>query len=161
MRLDRRILLTYFALGALFGACLCFSAKADDIVTVGFGPSLNGNTHPQEFALGYEKTFGELSIYTHCGAIFEQETNGYCAVVLGVHIETPSGIFTRAGVGPAYVLRTSDRLSSHGNANIVVAVGVYNGHAFGDLEYGHLSNAGLVPPNLGDDHALAQIGWRF
>lgn len=136
-------------------------AHADDLVTVGFGPSLNGTTNPKELALGYEKTWSELSLYNHCGAIFQDPLNGYCAVTVGVHIETPSGLFTRATVGPAYVMRLNDRISSHWNANIVVAVGVYQGQAFFDLEYGHLSNAGFVPPNLGDDHALAQIGWRL
>lgn len=135
---------------------------ADDIATVGFGPSLNGNTNPKEFALGYEKTWGEVALYSHCGAIFEQLTNGYCSTGLGVHIETPSGLFTRATVGPAYVLKISEpRLSSHWNANIVFAIGAYQGNAFFDVEYGHLSNAGVVPPNLGDDHALAQIGWKI
>ncbi len=151
------------------GACLFLAivlmpatcARADDIITVGFGPSLNGTTNPKEFALGFEKTWGEFSLYTHCGLLFEGETNGYCAVLVGVHIETPAGVFTRAGVGPAYVAHTSDRISSNVNANISVAVGVYQGPAFAAIEYGHLSNAGAVPPNLGDDHALAQIGYRF
>jgi hypothetical protein len=138
------------------------AASADDFATVGFGPSLNGTTNPKELAVGYEKTWSELSLYNHCGAIFEAELNGYCSVTVGVHIETPSGIFTRATVGPAYVMRISQpRISSHWNANIVVAVGVYQGRAFFDVEYGHLSNAGWVPPNLGDDHGLAQIGYRF
>jgi hypothetical protein len=137
------------------------TVHADDIVTVAFGPSLDGTTNPKEFALGYEKTWAELSLYTHCGAIFEADLNGYCAVTVGVHIETPSGLFTRATVGPAYVARMNERLSSHFNFNLVFAVGAYQGPAFFDIEAGHLSNAGLWPPNLGDDHALAQIGYRF
>lgn len=149
--------------GILLGTLVIhWAAHADDIVTIGFGPSLDGTTNPKELALGYEKTWGELSLYTHCGALFESETNGYCAVLIGVHIETPAGVFTRLSVGPAYVLHISDpRISSNLNANIVAALGVYQGPAFGGLEFGHISNAGAVPPNLGDDHGLVQIGWRF
>lgn len=134
---------------------------ADDIGTVAFGPSLDGSTNPKEFALGYEKTWSELALYTRCALLFESETNGYCSVGIGVHIETPSGLFTRATVGPAYVANIDDRISSHLNANIVFAVGAYQGPAFFVIELTHVSNAGAALPNLGSDHALAQIGWRF
>lgn len=137
-------------------------AFADDIGSIGFGPSLDGTTNPKELALGYEKTWGEFGLLTHCGLLFESDTNGYCAIVPGVHIETESGIFVRAGVGPAYVAKISNpRISSHWNANIDFAIGVYQGPAVAYIELGHLSNAGAVLPNLGDDHALVGIGWKF
>lgn len=142
-------------------ACTCKTVRADDIVHVGFGPSLDGTTNPKEFALGYEKVWNEFSVFTHCGLLFESSTNGYCSIVPGVHIQTISGIFVRAGVGPAYVIHTSDRISSHLNANIDFMVGFYQGPAFFYAEGGHLSNAGWVPPNLGDDHVLVGIGWRI
>jgi hypothetical protein len=148
-------------LGVIILACLSSIAAADDLGTIGFGPSLDGTTNPKELALGYEKIWGEIGIYTHCGLLFENETNGYCAVVPGVHIETLSGIFVRAGAGPAYVLHTDNRISSHWNVNVDFALGVYRGSAYAFLEGGHISNAGLVPPNLGDDHGLIGLGWRF
>lgn len=70
-------------------------ARADDIINVGFGPSLDGTTNPKEFAVGYEKTWGEFGIFTHCGLLFESDLNGYCAIIPGVHIETASGIFSK------------------------------------------------------------------
>lgn len=155
-----RSFLTVF--GLLFTvACVSKAAKADDFIHIGFGPSLDGTTNPKEFALGYEKTWGEFGVFTHCGLLFESSTNAYCAALLGVHIETISGIFVRAGVGPAYVENISDRISSHWNANIDFMLGAYQGPAFFYAEGGHLSNAGLVPPNLGDDHLLVGIGWRL
>ena len=132
-----------------------------DVGTIGFGPSVDGTTNPKEFALGYEKTWGEFGLFTHCGLLFESETNGYCAIVPGVHIQTLSGIFVRAGVGPAYVINTDARISSHFNFNIDFMLGFYQGPAFFYGEAGHLSNAGLTPPNLGDDHLLIGIGWEL
>jgi hypothetical protein len=161
MRKSNVILVVVISLAWAVALLCSVSARADDIVSLGFGPSLHGFDKPKELSLGYEKTIAELSIYTHCGAIFESNLNGYCSIGVGVHIETPSGVFTRATVGPAYVMRINDRVSSHLNANIVVAVGVYQGSALFGIEFGHLSNAGWVPPNLGDDHLLAQIGYRF
>jgi hypothetical protein len=136
-------------------------SSSSDIIHVGFGPSLDGTTNPKEFAIGHEKVIGEFGLLSHCGLLFEGELNGYCAIVPGVHIETLSGIFVRAGVGPAYVLHTSDRISSHWNANIDFMLGFYQGWGLIYAEGGHLSNAGFVPPNLGDDHLLIGIGVRI
>lgn len=152
---------TSFLLFALTAFVLSSVAHADDIVHIGFGPSLDGTTNPKELALGHEKTWGEFSVLTHCGFLFEAALNGYCAVVPGIHVETPSGIFVRAGVGPAYVINTNDRISSHVNANIDFMAGVYQGWGYIYGEGGHLSNAGFVPPNLGDDHLLIGIGFKL
>ncbi len=143
-------------------ACTARVARADDIGYLSFGPSLDGTTNPKELALGFEKTWGELGLLTHCGLLFESGTNGYCAVPIGIHIETLSGVFVRAGVGPAYVFKISDpRISSHWNANIDFMMGFYQAWAFFFFEGGHISNAGVVPPNLGDDHALIGLGARL
>jgi hypothetical protein len=131
-------------------------AHAGDYVTLAFGPSVDGTTNPKLAAAGYEKTWGEFSIYSHCGALFEDPINPFCAVVPGVHIETVSGIFTRVGVGPALFTHTNSRLSSRPEFNISFALGlVQNGFIVG-LEGDHFSNGGLPlaspNPNLGDDH---------
>lgn len=137
-------------------------SQADVIGSVAFGPSLDGTTNPKEFALAVEKTWSEFGVLVNCGLLFESETNGYCSIVPGVHIETESGIFVRAGAGPAYVAKISNpRISSHWNVNINLSIGVYRGPAFAFLNAGHISNGGAVGPNLGDDHGLVGIGWRF
>ncbi len=137
-----------FVLAFIFFTCL--SAKADHI-TLGFGPSINGDVNPKMGSIGYEKIWGNISIKPRCGAIFSSPWNGWCSVVVSTRVETVSGFFMRTGLGPAYFQRTSDRLSSRGQINMVTAIGmVQAGYAVG-LEHNHFSNAGIVPPNPGSD----------
>lgn len=136
---------------------LCQSQARADNLSIGFGPSLDNNTHPQMLTIGHEKIWGEFSVYTHCGAMFESPWNPWCAVVPSVHIESTSGIFTRAGVGPALFGYTDDRLSSHFNFNISWTVGLTQNGWEAGLEADHFSNAGLWPPNLGSDHLCLVI----
>lgn len=132
---------------------LTSKAFADaDHITVAFGPSVNGNTNPKMGAVGYEKVLGNLSLKAHGGAVFSAPWNAFIAAVVSARVETPSGLFMRTGVGPAWFAHTDERLSSRGEFNISTAVGlVQDGFAVG-LEHDHFSNAGLVPPNLGSDH---------
>lgn len=140
-------------------------ARAGDYLTLGFGPSVDGETNPKMAALGYEKTWGEFSLYPHCGAMFEAQINGWCAIVPGVHVETTSGIFTRVGVGPSLFQHTDDRLSSNFEFNISFALGFIQGPVIVGIEGDHFSNAGLPivnpNPNLGSDHILLLIEIGF
>lgn len=127
-------------------------AFAVDHLTLAFGPSINGSVNPKMGAIGYEKVLGNLSLKAHCGAMFTEKWNPWCAAVVSARVETTSGLFMRTGVGPAYFGHTDDRHSSRGQFNISTAIGlVQNGFAVG-LEHDHFSNAGLVQPNLGSDH---------
>lgn len=129
-------------------------AFAVDHITVAFGPSINGTTNPKMGAIGYEKVLGNLSLKLHCGAIFSEKWNPWCALPISARVETASGLFMRTGVGPAFFKMTDERLSSRWQFNISTAVGlVQDGFAVG-LEHDHFSNAGLVPPNLGSDHIM-------
>ena len=143
-------------------AVLCAAIKSAhaDHLTAGFGPSLNGNTNPKYFSLGYEDMFSQSgSLLFQCGIFFEDVANvGNCSAVLSLRVQTPSGLFMRIGAGPGAITRTDDRLSSILEANIRYALGVT---AFGcdvGFEGSHWSNAGFVPPNLGRDFIGGFVG---
>jgi len=138
-------------------AFLAASTAHADNLSIAFGPSLDGDTHPHMLAVGHEKILGEVSIFSHCGIMFGSPWNPWCAVVPSVHIETLSGIFTRAGVGVAYFARTDDRVSSNVNANISWTVGLTQNGWEAFLEADHFSNGGLKPPNPGSDHVCLGV----
>lgn len=132
-----------------------------DHLTLLFGGSIENAPNPKLLKLGWEKVFDPASLHVACGAMFEGETNVECSAVLSMRVQTPGGVFARIGAGPAYVMHTDDRVSSNLNANIQAALGlIQNGYEVGAC-WDHLSNGGLVPPNLGRDFLGLCIGWQL
>lgn len=145
-------------------ACSRDGRAADDTkMTLGFGPSVDGQTNPKMFAAGLENDWGNFALYTHCGALFESPFNPFCALVPSARVQTPDGMFIRMGVGPAWFAHSDSRLSSHYEFNISAAWGYYQGTVEMGLEADHFSNAGLPianpNPNLGSDHILIYLGF--
>jgi hypothetical protein len=126
-------------------------ASADHLA-VSFGPSLNGGATPKLVQAGYEYLLTNGSLLATCGAMFEGgETIGTCSALVSARVQTPGGMFTRVGIGPAFITETDSRLSSIFEFNIQGAVGwTQNGWDIG-VVYNHYSNAGIWPPNFGRD----------
>jgi hypothetical protein len=158
MRKEVRLFWGIFAVLSCLGACSL--ARADDHINIALGPSLNGSTNPKFGSLGYEKTFGHGSLIAQCTAIFTAPIpTGACSLVLSARVQTPDGWFTRVGVGPGFVTRTDDRLSSIPEINIRYAFGIDEGGWEVGLEGAHWSNASIWGgPNLGRDFAGFFLG---
>jgi hypothetical protein len=75
----------------------------------------------------------------------------YTSAQWGYRVAMPWGLFVEAYVGPGWVAITDDRNSSHVNIFHDVGIGwLQHGWGLG-LGFKHISNAGVVPPNLGRD----------
>lgn len=142
---------------ALLLPSLC---QADHLV-LSFGPSLNGSAYPKLVTGGYEFTWETTSLVATCGAMFESGLKGVCSIVPSVRVETVGGIFTRVGVGPAFITGTDERLSSIFEFNIQYAIGITQSGWDVGLVGNHYSNAGIWPPNYGRDFLglLVDIGF--
>ena len=144
-------------LKSLWPILLIPAASHGNQLAISFGPSLDGGTNPKYAALGYEFLGAMSSLLGECGGMFESQTNEVCMIVLSARVQTPAGLFTRVGVGPAVVFHTDDRLSSVGEFSLQGMVGLAQGGWDIGAKFQHFSNAGIVPPNLGRDFILACV----
>ena len=87
----------------------------------------------------------------------DRRSSPYASFQWGYRVQMTWGLFFEAAVGPGYVHALDARSSSHVNIFHDLGVGwLQNGYGLG-LGFKHISNAGIVPPNLGRDF----LGVRF
>lgn len=87
----------------------------------------------------------------------ERHSSLFASAGGGYRVQLDSGLFFEAFLGPGFVHSTDAHSSSHIEIMHDINAGfMKDGFGIG-LGYKHISNAGLVPPNLGRDFA----GMRF
>lgn len=133
-----------------------------------YGLGLNGGTTDMKtFAFGYQSPLGLVFDYQLEGGMYVDNTEaqgliGYINADVGLSVISKSGIYAKIFFGPALITQPDDRLSSILEFNHDLEAGFVDkrGVSLG-VNYKHMSNAGLFPPNLGRDMLLLklQIPW--
>ena len=152
-------------IGLVIGALIIFwghNAHADS-VNIGFGPSMDGDTNPKYGSIEVEKDWGDFALVGNLTGIFAGPAFAVVSIIPSIKVVTPSGLFLRGGVGPAYTTQVNDRLSSPAQINIEMAGGLWNPMGEVGVKGDHWSNGSIVGggPNLGADTLQAYLGVHF
>ncbi len=132
---------------------------------------ISSNSYGDEFRLGLgmgvrdEPRLGHLDYIHNISGIFDAKAEAgysgemrYGGISVGIKA-TEGAFFVRYWIGPSLITTTDSYLSSQFQFNHDLEVGIKskNGIEF-MLGWKHMSNAGIVPPNLGRDWVGAGIG---
>lgn len=163
----KEIVFWTLALTALF--YVTSHAHAADY-SVKFGPGisnsrLTGST--KAFGLRYEDSiFYSLSYAAEMGGWVDNGGNGRSNSLLaklqvGVTPGMERGIFGKAFVGPCFLNATDTQLGGHGQFCTDIGLGLRDVFTFMDIDYGHISSAGLATPNKGRDYIMFEAGFHW
>jgi hypothetical protein len=149
---------------ALFaGAVKARAAELDATLGVGMGKSVLDKR-------AFER-FGTLGV-RYGGTSWKLQGNGgywlalqpgeqssvFGSVQGGVEVVGQSGTFAQVMFGPALVQNPDSKLAGHFQFHLAAGAGVKNSAGYGlAFIWNHLSNAGLVQPNMGRDLLTAQL----
>jgi hypothetical protein len=91
-----------------------------------------------------------------------QDLIGVVSASIGVNTESNSGFFLKVFFGPSLISQGDSRLSGNFQFNNDLELGIkgFNDFSIG-LDFKHISNAGLVPPNQGRDFLLLKLQFAY
>lgn len=139
-------------------------SQAGGMLSVGMGRGVLAHDPFERFAsIGY-KTGGELQFKAETGFYldYENETKmtGFASASGGYELTASDGKYVSAFLGPAAITQKDRKLGSLYQFQIDFGIGLKmdSGKALG-LRFIHLSNAGVVQPNIGRD--ILAVGVQF
>jgi hypothetical protein len=149
---------------AVIISLISLAAKADPYLKAGLG--LNNRLGiTKAFFIGNQSYLGKYFLWQVEGGGFvdinSKSSLGLISASFGVHA-TGSNFYAKFLIGPALMTGTDDRLSSLFEFNDDLEFGIKgkSGAEVG-VNYKHLSNAGLVGPNLGRDFLMLKVQLPF
>ncbi len=145
-------------------ALLTTPALADGGTYLKVGVGLNSDpSSVRTLFVGYQRPLTQLLFYQLELGALKDNHDAYGIRVLtsasiGVSTVSSSGIYIKVFFGPSFLSHPDDRLSGHFQFNNDFELGIKgtNDISIG-LNYKHISNAGIVMPNLGRDLLLIKI----
>lgn len=143
-------------------------SKADDY-SVRLGPGvINSRLSGKSKAFGLrresELELGFADAYEVGGYTDSRDDHKAAAMVkaqLGVRPGMEEGLFGKAFVGPCLISVRDKALGGYFQFCEDVGVGIRDQQTFIDVDYQHISSAGLESPNMGRDNIVFEAGMRF
>ena len=141
--------------------------QADSIVKYGLGvgsSAKNSNTEVKTISIAYqENAFGPIiyqlegGIWTDSRSDVKRKGSGFGDAGIGFNIDA-GNLYCQTVVALAIITDTDSMLGSHFQFNNDLAIGLKDrdGNSIG-LNYKHISNAGLVSPNIGRDFIMMRL----
>lgn len=145
------------------GVLLYSSALAESFVK--FGKGVSNSSHSDLISIGFRDKLFDVFVYQYEGGIWldpsggGRKTSAILGASLGIEVKSGDLVF-RSVHGPSFISTPDAYIGGYfPNFNHDVYLGLRdkNDYSVG-VSYKHVSNAGLMPPNLGRDFVSVDIG---
>ena len=153
----------WLLISALVHALLLSLPVSAEQLAVDFGAGPSGGTY---LAVSYSVPLGLFVVKPVAGTFngknfFDSPATFFGATTLGVRAQSKWGFYAEAGVGPAVISRTDDRLGSHFQALIDAGAGFSADGVRVGVIGRHFSCGGLCNPNIGRNYVGVSAGMEF
>lgn len=123
-------------------------------------PALNQN---KLLSIGYQAPLGRIFDYQLEVGTFNDNINDFKTVYGGPSLGLTTGgdnFYVKVFSGPVFVSYTDQHLSTPVEFNTDFEIGIKDGRGVNiGIGYKHMSNAGIVGPNIGRDFIYLKIGF--
>lgn len=139
---------------ALLLSSACATARTDAIVAAGIGKDVVGDGPFERYgSVGVQ--YGDVWKVRANGGYWLSPggvSSGFASMQGGLEVDTPSGFFGCVLFGPAVISNPGGKLAGPIQFHLSGCGGVKNAEGYGiGGQWVHLSNAGILQPNLGLD----------